>query len=187
MDEPSFLLGCGMKWLLLISLALASCTSSTKSEAALRSIYVGRNVDAFFVRHGPPASSHRLNSGGMLYQWEKHGGTVQVGGGAYSTGTYTPNSYGGGGTIRTTTTYSPPVTLHALCQFNIVTDSRGTVQDIKCVRDSLGGWTTSWAHEYFAEERKSVQSKSAPAPSSAPRKRAAASSSRTGTVFLREP
>ena len=181
-----------MKWILLISLALASCTSSTKSEAALCSAYVGKNVDAFFMRHGPPSSSHRLNSGGMLYLWEKHGNTVRVGGGAYSNSTYTPNVYGGGGTIRTTTNYAQPITLHAHCQFNITTDSRGTVQDMKCVKDSWGDWTTSWAHEYFAGERKSVSSTSTTANPSM--KRTPLASTRKyatilegGTHFLQEP
>lgn len=173
-----------MKWLLLFltSLAMPSCTSSTKSEQALRSIYVGKNVDAFFVRHGPPVSSYRLNSGGMLYLWEKHGGTVALPGGSFQITDMTINSHGsmasnGSSVMRTVsgtqmsigasdynvsghthgraiTTSTPNRVLHAHCQFQIVTDARGTVQDVKCVKDSIGDWTTSWAHEYFDEERK---------------------------------
>lgn len=146
-----------MKWAIFVTVFLTSCTNHHESERALRAAYAGKNVDGFFVRHGPPISSHRLNSGGTLYLWEKHGSTVTLPGSARSTTEYTPNAVGYGGTATTTTSYAPPRTLHALCQLQIATDARGRVSDLKFTKDSWGDWTTSWAHEYFSEERKAVQ------------------------------
>jgi hypothetical protein len=54
-----------------LSAALAGCAASRQEVAArLGDQYVGQNVDALVVKFGPPASSFKMNSGQISYQWQ---------------------------------------------------------------------------------------------------------------------
>ena len=166
-DQWRFRVGCGMKWILLLSLALASCTSYKESERALQKIYVGKNVDKFFLHCGPPAARHVLNSGGSIYTWIPSGAFVNMPGRVYSNGNVV--------------NFTPPRTVQTGCEVELITDPKGTVQKIIITKDSWGAWTTSWAHEFFAAQRKHVKGNGATSPQSI------VTTSGSGTHYLQNP
>lgn len=145
-----------MRWLLLIPLFLASCTTPQQGLAAIREVYYGRNADYFFIKNGPPKSGYQMNSGGMIYLWEPRGSGQMIPGVASASSSYEPNYFGGGGTLKTSLSQSSSYIPRARCQLQITTDARGRINDIHANWDSIGPRTLSFIYDYFADERKAV-------------------------------
>lgn len=175
-----------MKWLLIAFSLLASCTTAEKTLVAMRSLNRGKSADSFFIRNGPPKSGYRMASGGMIYTWEPPGSNRWVPGSTTATSSYEPDYFGGGGTMKTTLSQSGPYVTQARCQLQITTDSRDRITDIRANYDSIGPWTLSYIHDYFAEARKRVKREGLP-PASKHKLHPVAGRTSGGTHYLQEP
>lgn len=56
---------------LLLAFALAGCASTAGINKNLGAAWVGKPVDQFFVKNGPPANQFRTQDGQTVYSWSK--------------------------------------------------------------------------------------------------------------------
>jgi len=101
------------------------------------------------------------------------GAVMRTPGGTYMSAGSSTGDFNGHAQGTAITTSTPGRVLHAHCQVRITTDTRGVIQDMKIVKDSIGNWTTSWASECFAEERKQSAGATVPSPGNSSRTKSA--------------
>jgi hypothetical protein len=104
---------------LLVCVLLTSCTTTEQAKRALDAQFVGKPIDEFFLRHGPPVQQHKTQDGKTIYVWNSN-----------------PASQG---TAR-------PVTF---CEVQLVADSAAILRSVTPRYDSIGQWTTSYCAELF--------------------------------------
>lgn len=129
----------------VLAIAISGCISNTETQQKLSSAWAGRPADEFFIKNGPPNSTHRLDGGGAIYSWS--GGHESYSLPGASTTTFSPSW--GGATVATTTTTAPSK-LNISCSAQIVTDSSGRIQEIRLTKDTIGAWQLSRCNEIFA-------------------------------------
>lgn len=127
----------------LVLVLLAACTTPQEAVTSMGRKYYGRNVDEFFVEHGPPASVHTLNSGEKLYEWVGGVATTTVPG--TSTTTVKPTAYG---TYKAETTNTGGYQKNYSCTVQLRTTAAGIINDI-VIRDSGGVFDLSRCAEVF--------------------------------------
>jgi hypothetical protein len=55
---------------LLMALALAGCGSTQQAAQSAQSKWLGKSVDEFFSKNGPPKRQFVTATGGVIYTWE---------------------------------------------------------------------------------------------------------------------
>lgn len=131
------------KAIVLLSVALAGCTTTQQANKVLETRFKGSPADSFFLAYGPPSSSYKLHSGGgTLYTWSERpknytmpmrANTTMYGNQAYTT-------FSGGGS------YS------VQCSLKIAVDAGGMIQTIDVLSDTMGDWELSRCHEVFGKK-----------------------------------
>ena len=131
--------------LLLAPIALftvVGCTTTEQANAAMESKFVGQTTDSFFVDHGPPAASHNLDDGRVIYLWAENPHSVYLPGST----TATVNVVGNTAWVNGWT--SSPSSINVQCQVRIISRD-GKIEKIVAQSDSVGWWQLSRCNEIF--------------------------------------
>lgn len=121
--------------LFLPLLAMSGCNTLGKTMTRVNAEYMGRNMDEFVLKHGVPQSKYQLNNGDYLYTWNSGTHSYAM---PATVNTYGHTAYvSGGGSID------------IYCELQIHTDSKGTILDIKAMKDTVGEWDVSRCGEVF--------------------------------------
>jgi hypothetical protein len=91
---------------------LIGCTTEKAAET-LRSEWVGKNADNFFIQHGPPAGSFPLADGRQIFTWQSNVQNYHIPASARSTSTVSGRS------VYTTTTVDPAVDIKVYCRVQL--------------------------------------------------------------------
>lgn len=105
---------------------------------------VGSPADQFFINHGPPISSYKLNENKVIYIWTERGKSVQLPGNS----TATISTYGN--TSYVNQTYSPGSQINVQCQIRLVV-ANGVIENVMAHSDSIGLWEMSRCNEIFGK------------------------------------
>ena len=132
--------------LALLALSMCSCSTTSSTLPALNRAYKGKNSDAFFVRHGPPASSYPLNSGGKIYKWNSTVTSYHFPSTTTHRGNISPY-----GNYHGTSTTSGGGTKNVFTILRIQTDPADRIESIAIEKDTIGKWTLSRFSEIFKE------------------------------------
>lgn len=119
---------------------LAACQSLEETSTHLRSAWIGKPTDSFFLSAGPPSAQIRLNNGDTLYTWSSGVSSVPVPGFATTTGNVIGNS------VFLTTTSTPSSQIDLECRAQIVARG-GVIKDIRAAVDTIGLWQLSRCDE----------------------------------------
>lgn len=139
---------CGWKLSAAIAVAcvaLAGCTTTEQANKALEGRFQGKTTDSFFLAYGPPASSYRLNSGGMLYTWQERAKVYNMPGRVNSTVI--------GNQVYSTVT--PGSSVNVQCSLKIQASAGGTIEKIDVLSDTIGAWQLSRCNEVFNRTKSS--------------------------------
>ena len=122
---------------------LSGCTTEKAAET-LRSEWIGKNADNFFLRHGPPSGSFPLTDGRQIFTWQSNVLNYQLPGSARSTSTVSGRS------VYTTTTVDPATDVKVYCRVQLVTNAQRTILEIRPDADTIGEWQISRCAEIFS-------------------------------------
>lgn len=123
---------------------MIGCSTTEQGMKRANDAYVGKNVDEFMLRFGPPQNEHKLNNGNVVYQWILGGESYGMPATTSTTGY--ANSYGGYSGYSTT--YGGG-SLKIFCDLQVQASSDGTIISINALRDTIGAWETSRCAEIF--------------------------------------
>jgi hypothetical protein len=127
---------------------LAGCTTTDQANEAMAGKFIGQPTDSFFLSYGPPAASHRLDDGRMMYLWAENSQSLYIPGST----TATVNMVGSTAWVSGWT--SPGTTIDIQCQVRIVSRD-GRIEQILAHSDSIGWWQLSRCNEVFGRRSSS--------------------------------
>lgn len=122
---------------------MVGCASTKTTLQSVNAAYVGKNADAFFIKHGPPLSAFQLDQGGVIYRWQSNVKNYNMP--ATTTHNGTVNSYGYTGTSVT----SGGGNLSVYTTLQIDADTQNTITQISILEDTIGKWQLSRFNELF--------------------------------------
>lgn len=126
-------------------LFLGSCTTEKAAES-MRSQWIGKPADEFFLTNGPPVSQFKLSDGRLLYSW-------QSGVKRYNLPPTTSTSVqSAAGLTQVRSTTSGGGTASVYCGAQITVETNGIISDIKPSEDTIGEWTLSRCAEIFGDK-----------------------------------
>jgi len=122
---------CVVPLVVATAVLLISCVTIGPTREALRSRWIGRPAEAFFLNYGLPVNSITTSAGGSIYQWRSDVNNFYV---ASRSGTVGMN-------------------IQVYCELNISTDPSNMITDILLVKDTAGLWVNSRFYEVFSGVR----------------------------------
>lgn len=128
-----------------VLVTLSGCNSTEQANAVLAQKYQGTQVDAFFLKFGPPVRSFRTQAGDTIYIWAEEPKNYFV----PPTANTTVNNYGT--TSYATTNFYGGGSYNVQCQLKVIVDRRGKIKEIVAHKDTVGDWDLSRCHEVFGK------------------------------------
>lgn len=143
----------GLMVVALAAVVLGGCKTTEEAANSMRSHWVGKPADTFFMSYGPPASEYDMDGGGRIYTW-RGGEATSYRPGQFQTQrmpAWTPA--GQPQRMTTTTTYQPPRQINYVCEAQITANAQGIIQGIRISRDTDGqGLSFSRCAELFSPD-----------------------------------
>lgn len=127
-------------------LLVAGCTTTQMAQNYLDSNYVGKNMDEFVLKYGPPFGKFQLNNGDVLYSWSSEVKNYAM------PATTTVSGTNMNGYVNATATTWGGGSVSVYCKVNLVVGPDGVIKSLKPTADTIGKWTTSRCGEFFADK-----------------------------------
>jgi len=128
------------------ALLLAACTTTQMAQDYLNHSYVGKNMDEFVMKYGPPYGKYQMNNGDVLYSWSSEVKNYGLPATTTITGTSVNGVYNG------TAVTSGGGSVSVFCKVQLQVGADGVIKSLKPTADTIGKWTTSRCGEFFSDK-----------------------------------